>query len=77
MTTAEAMERLKTLAQAMGDLQRATGDATLGHAVGNGKFQIQRVTYNDKGRATVEPVGPFREYSDHLDAIRLMIEATP
>ena len=50
--------------QLMGRIQRATldarartGDPTIGTTLYQGKAQIVRVVYNDKGTSTVTPVG--------------------
>ena len=65
---------LSELTSALNDAREATGDDSLGHSISKGKFRLVRVTYDARGRSTVEEIGEPLPFVDHLARLKAMVD---
>lgn len=47
-------------------LRRRVGDDTLSHCVQAGRFQLNRVVYDARGKSTVTPLSPWQDAAGHM-----------
>lgn len=62
----DMIENLQQIKRRIDGLRELTQDKSYGSRVQQGKFQLVRVTYNERGASTVEPQSDWMDYEQFV-----------
>jgi hypothetical protein len=74
MFTAAETDLLQRMAASLKAAQERTGDSCLAHSVKQGKFDLQRVTFDAKGRGKVERLGEYLPPEEHIARLDALVK---